>query len=91
MGGGLEGGRAEEWSTLKISRLVPPELWVARVGGGLHLADRAAFESCCMCLGAMVLDGQEVLSRTCITYCLLETSHRADSWTSANRLSRWIN
>lgn len=43
-----------ERRTLKISRLVPPEWWVASVGGSLHLGSLAACQNCCMCLGAIV-------------------------------------
>ena len=50
-----------EKRTLKISRLVPPEWWVARVGGSLQLVHLAAFESNFRCLVAIILNDRKAL------------------------------
>ncbi len=43
-------------STLKTSRLAPPELWVARVGGSVRMGCLVARKSGCMYFRAIVLD-----------------------------------
>ncbi len=43
--------------TLKTSRLAPPELWVARVGGSVRMGCFVARESSCMYFIAIVLIG----------------------------------
>lgn len=68
---------------LKTSRLAPPEMWVARVGGSLHFGELAACESRCMCLVTIVLDDQKASLKARLP--------RSQGWTSANSFSRFVN